>query len=40
MIGGMGPDIVETPGPSYVKEYHAAGMLEKPCLKRCTLPPS
>jgi raffinose/stachyose/melibiose transport system substrate-binding protein len=28
MIGGMGPDIVETPGPSYVKEYHAAGMLE------------
>ena len=28
MIGGMGPDIVETPGPSYVKEYHGAGMLE------------
>ena len=27
MIAGMGPDIVETPGPSYVKEYHAANML-------------
>ena len=28
MLAGMGPDIVETPGPSYVKEYQEAGMLE------------
>ena len=27
MIAGEGPDIVETPGPSYVKEYQEAGLL-------------
>ena len=27
MVAGEGPDIVETPGPSYVKEYQEAGML-------------
>jgi len=28
MIAGEGPDIVETPGPSYVKEYQEAGLLK------------
>ncbi|PPR49714.1 MAG: hypothetical protein CFH15_01010 [Alphaproteobacteria bacterium MarineAlpha5_Bin5] len=28
MVAGEGPDIVETPGPSYVKEYQEAGMLQ------------
>ena len=27
MLSGEGPDIVETPGPSYVKEYQEAGLL-------------
>ena len=28
MLSGEGPDIVETPGPSYVKEYQEAGLLQ------------
>jgi len=28
MVAGTGPDIVETPGPSYVKEYQEAGLLQ------------
>ena len=28
MVAGEGPDIVETPGPSYVKEYQDAGLLK------------
>ncbi len=28
MVAGEGPDIVETPGPSYVKEYQDAGLLQ------------
>ena len=28
MLSGEGPDIVETPGPSYVKEYQEAGLLK------------
>jgi raffinose/stachyose/melibiose transport system substrate-binding protein len=27
MLSGEGPDIVETPGPSYVKEYQEAGLI-------------
>jgi raffinose/stachyose/melibiose transport system substrate-binding protein len=27
MLSGSGPDIVETPGPSYVKEYQEAGLI-------------
>ena len=27
MIAGEGPDIVETPGPSFVKEYQEAGLV-------------
>ena len=28
MVAGEGPDIVETPGPPYVKEYQDAGLLQ------------
>jgi raffinose/stachyose/melibiose transport system substrate-binding protein len=28
MLSGEGPDIVETPGPSYVKEYQEAGLIK------------
>ena len=27
MLSGEGPDIVESPGPSYVKEYQEAGLI-------------